>query len=115
MDASQVNQVVDKLAEKIGLAVDKVQPIAEEVVRQYAAREVFMARSLLAFSVLCITAAVMGAYSLCTMDDKESSEGKIVASIMAVMVGGFAFVGCIIVSSIKYGNAIAPLASILGL
>ncbi len=35
MDASQVNEVVDKLAEKVGIAADKLQPLAEQAIREY--------------------------------------------------------------------------------
>jgi hypothetical protein len=34
MDESQWEGVIDKIAEKLGVAVDKIQPLAEEYVRQ---------------------------------------------------------------------------------
>ena len=38
MDAQQVGEVVDKLADKIGIAAEKIQPIAEETVRQVSCK-----------------------------------------------------------------------------
>ncbi|KKN89678.1 hypothetical protein LCGC14_0235240 [marine sediment metagenome] len=35
MDANQVNDVIDKLADKMGMAADKVQPLAERVVSEF--------------------------------------------------------------------------------
>lgn len=37
MDPNVVNQVVDKLAEKIGIAADKLAPVATEAIRQVSA------------------------------------------------------------------------------
>ena len=34
MDTNSVNQIIDKLAEKLGIAVEKVTPLAEEYIRQ---------------------------------------------------------------------------------
>ena len=39
MDKSDVNAVVDNLAERIGVAAEAVKPIAEETVRQFVAKE----------------------------------------------------------------------------
>lgn len=35
MDANDVNQVVDKVAEKLGMAVEKVAPLCEQVIREF--------------------------------------------------------------------------------
>ncbi len=38
MEAGQVGEIVDKLAEKIGVAADSLVPVAEEAMRQVVAR-----------------------------------------------------------------------------
>ena len=44
MNKEDVNGVIDKIAEKLGVAADKVKPLAEEVVKQYSAEQRIWAR-----------------------------------------------------------------------
>jgi len=56
MDAGQVGNAVDKLAEKLGVAVDKIVPIAVETVRQVSNRGLAKA---ICFAAPCFLATIV--------------------------------------------------------
>ena len=61
MDSNAINEVLDKAAEKLGLAVEQLQPLAETVIREFAAKSVVGAvvsgiLALLAIVAVCICA-----------------------------------------------------------
>jgi len=55
--AEQVNTVIDKLAEKLGIAVEQVKPLAETVIREYQLQSI-------AGAVACGILVVIGLLTL---------------------------------------------------
>lgn len=51
-----VNNIIEKLAEKIGCAVEKVEPLATKTVGQYIGREVFYAKMHVGYSLITLVA-----------------------------------------------------------
>ena len=58
MDAEQVGKVIDKIAEKAGVAVEAIQPLAEEIVREVQVRGICW---VVIGVVLCISAVAIWA------------------------------------------------------
>ena len=95
--------IIEKLAEKIGVAVEALQPVAEEVVRQY----VLKSWTYCGLGVFLILAAV-GLFGLaCRLEDD--------LFVVPVFLGAAAFVTGGIVVGVNLGRAIAPYPSLLGL
>ena len=106
---------VDKLAEKLGVAVEKLQPLAEETIRQYVARET-------AYAIIGGFFAFVGFFFLfcaCPYFVKKVTETKEEAyGSLAVGCGIFGVVGIIggLVEGISaLGNVLAPIPGLLGL
>ena len=74
--ANQINEVIDKIADKAGLAVDQVKPLAEQVVREYATMEYATAwffAALAVVAVILMIGAVIGIRSICRNQNKRDS------------------------------------------
>lgn len=105
MDATQLTDVVDKLAEKVGVATVKIQPVAEEVLKQYVRRE--WATMLIGLAI-----ALLGLWC------KTFSEIKADEDERAFVYGIFAVVLLLIGAAVGIEallHLIAPLPAILGL
>lgn len=115
MDPNSVNQIVNNLADKIGVAVEKMQPLAEEVVRQYTARcgTMFFATLFCALlSALMLSACLI---HLRRCDDRCQVDGLEVASCAGMLVFGVLSFG-FIMSALAYLSAwVSPIPSLLGL
>ena len=124
MNAVDVSAVVDKLAEKLGVAVEQVQPLAEEVVRQYVVREwafaIGCAILWIALLGLCAIAAQTGLRN----GHKEAARDANYTSdetswyILAAASGIVALIATAICAGhVVYfvSHALAPLPSLLGL
>lgn len=109
--------VIDKMAEKIGIAVEKLQPLAEETIRQYIARETAFAICGgiavlfgLFLGLVCIKSAIKVGEDLSSKGDKY---------IPLVVISGIASLIFVIVGMVEgiagLGNALAPLPGLLGL
>lgn len=119
MDAATVETLVDKLAEKIGCAVEQVQPIAQQTLEQYVARETFIA-------IVCSVAAAIGVCSIIVaairaiacrdLNSRGEWPGPRVAVVMIFGFSGFIMTLIGTIEGVKaYARAIAPLPSLLGL
>ena len=111
MEAGQVSEVVDKLAEKIGVAAEQLAPIAEETVRQVSIRGIAYA----GLGVLgLLVATVLAKMAICVVSKMDDGEVKvIVIAIVLVaicLVLGFSIAG--IVSGIS--QWLAPIPYLLG-
>ena len=111
MNATEMSEVVDKLADKIGVVAEKIAPIAEEVVRQYELR-------YWVYTGLCAIVALLGAalITLSFVSITKTQEDKVLDSAGIGAVLGF--VVCVVslaVGSIQLATALSPLPSILGL
>ena len=115
MNANEVGQIVDKLAEKMGVAVEKIQPLAEEIVRQYQARA--LAQVVICGLIACAL-CVVGAALLRKGNAYQEKHGgdngafDLFVAATASFVVACVPVGSAIASVMHY---IAPLPSILGL
>ena len=114
MNGSEMTEVVDRLAEKVGVAVDKLAPFAEEVVRQYQFRSFVLAGVGLFGCAIVACAGVLLIRRGVMQRERENydaastlSNSGIVCCIAAVIGLGLA--------AVKLGDALAPLPALLGL
>lgn len=108
------DEVVDKIAERLGMAVQEIQPLAEEVVRQYQVRA-------LVFSVGAGIATLFFLWVHLHADKRLKEDIKLqggtsdspwgVVSIMAMIPICLFFYAAVI----HLGKYLAPLPSLLGL
>lgn len=112
MNAEQdLTLIVDKLAEKLGVAVEKLTPMANVVIEQYVKREFVWGLCCIGFSCLSIVLAVV-AWKLAPKDDEDARQ--ILRAVSLVI--------CLIIAAILLGEAadhfghwMAPLPSLLKL
>lgn len=118
MDATQINEVVDKLAEKIGVAADALKPIALETVRQVQLRGLVFA----GITVLCTVVMVASllrltrqAVAIPLRDTGYDPNGGRTAAIVATTAGVLVatLIG-FIVTAVFLGQYIAPIPYLLG-
>ena len=126
MEAEQMGKVVNAVAEKVGLAVEKIQPLAEEVVRQYQMREACLA---VVFGVLflggvfaLIKYVAWAKRAIAVEEEEEKAKGKEVelgVYGVALLLGVLIFVATCLPAAIlgtkAVLRAVAPLPSLLGL
>ena len=103
MEASEVSQVVDKLAEKIGVAADKLAPLGAEAVRQVSM--VGLVQTIV-FGVACAACMVVGSGALAAYEANED------VAVFYEVVGGVSVVmGLLLLMPLYYGLSrwLAPI------
>ena len=85
MDANSLNQVVDKVAEKLGIAVEKAAPIAEQVVKEYAARAEVGAVACAVVGIVGFLMLIAGLVVLSWSVSKDNPLGSCLAFASALM------------------------------
>ncbi len=119
MDAEQVNQVVEKLAEKVGVAAEKLQPLGEQVIREYQAEQVVMViafGAMLLAGLALMAQCVFRAPRLCaagtatTRYTPEETKAHVAAAISIVLgcIGMLLGVAGVIQGVVHMGRACAP-------
>ncbi len=110
MEASQVTEVVDKLAEKIGRAAESLALIAEEAVRQVSVRGL----TYVGLGVLgLVAAAALAQLTVRTLPELDEADKPPVAVCgigLAITALGFAVAG--IITGIS--QWLAPIPYLLG-
>jgi len=109
MTGDEMEKVIDKIAEKAGVAVEKIQPIAEEVVRQVQDRALFLGCGCAVIAFIFLLFIVLS-FVFCR--DKDGGIPDNIAPAIAIM-GLFFAIFCI-ATMVNFSDYIAPLASILG-
>ena len=114
MDGSELNTVVDKVAEKIGMAAEKLAPIAEEVVRQVQARELFQgivfAAGFILFAGYALHCARHARAEFAACQDIEKCAGWVIPAIASAFLALFSVPPAII----SFSRYLAPLPYLLG-
>lgn len=110
MNSDDVNKVIDKLADKLGVAVEQVEPLAEQVVSQYVLRSTFWGIGSL---IIAISFLVVGVV-MCHRTLKDNPHETEVAAAWAIIMSVIALIPLALAFQ-NLGNAIAPLPSMLGL
>lgn len=108
MKADEINKVIDKLAEKIGVAVEKVEPIAQEVIEQVQSRALLQGFSCIALIVFFMVIIFLVNYM--KDNDEKYEEARLGLTSVATVI-------ILIISMVaigKFSTYIAPLAYILG-
>lgn len=114
MEPNVVNQVVDKLAEKIGIAAEKLAPVAEEAIRQVS--HLGIANTILGFLCLCATAILCRtAWRSCKCVDRHS-EAECAVGLGAICAIAAMVLCCIGIVTVNIGLSqwLAPLPHLLG-
>jgi len=116
------SETVDKLAEKIGLAAEKLQPLAEETLRQFQMRAglwftITGLAAFLCFSGLtyCVWLGVRGSgrdECGCRLHPDGPDDDVLVFAAASLFVFGGVTAG---IALINLGHYLAPLPSMLGL
>ncbi len=114
MNTNDVSFIIDKLSATLSGAVDKAQPLAQEIVHQYA-----LGRTALAIG-FGIFGAILGmiAYNLWwsgmkMADEHECSESQ-ASRFVPAFVLGFGSIICICVSIVSACEAMSPITSLMG-
>lgn len=111
MDATQISQVVDKLAEKIGVSVEQLRPIAEETISQVSMRGWSLFIAFIVGTLFMLLAVIV----FCMLFRKTEDDDAAVLLGLGIV---FSFVGCIVffcMAIYNLGHWVAPLPSIMGL
>ena len=113
MESVNVETLVDKLVEKIGLAVNKLQPITEEVLRQYQMEHIFLT---IVGAIILLTGIGTGLLLIKKGKALDDNDGE---GIGLYIVGGLSIFFGLFVGLPVFINGlacyIAPLPNILGL
>ncbi len=120
MESGELGEVVDKLANKIGLAAEKLQPLAEETVRQYANWGI--AQVCLGVCTLGVTILLLYASSRLfiaghkpEVRDKGVTDDYESLSVVAFLAAMGAALTALILISMGIKAWVAPIAGILGM
>jgi len=114
MTGIELEGVVDKLADKLGVAVNELKPVAQEVLDQYIMRAKVCSiiwAILLAGSIICVT--VITKFVLKKWDGFGEGE-ECLSCICLVCIAIFIIIAILMVSS-NINEMVAPLPSILDL
>ena len=127
MTTNEIGNVIGMVCDKVGLAVDKVQPLAEEVVRQYSQKERLYAVECGIFAVLFFFGSIMGLIMVFLSSKDTTEEGQFgwltteEGQFWLLMFGIVTAIICFLLSCAiadmgftHYGNAIAPLCGLIG-
>jgi len=107
---SNVTEVIDKLAEKVGIAATKLTPVAEEILRQVSARGMAY--------IICGGAVFLLGLGFWVASIMFSRRGEIDDGGPAICYGSVGFLACIAGLALLVeglSQHIAPLPHILGL
>lgn len=110
---NELSEVVDKLAEKIGVAGTKLQPIAEECLKQYGDRALLWAVASL--GLVFVVGVVVIALMFRTRQIEYDDDDRHLVQALIIFGGTALWAGLLMAAVVNLGHAIAPLPSILGL
>jgi hypothetical protein len=113
MNTNEIKAVVDMVSDKISGGIQAVQPLAEEVVRQYQARELLQGVGGAIGFVISIVVAFAG-LALCVKSWEEDWDGCFVMGGFGVVLGIICSVVFLIVAFGSFGNYVAPLCGLIG-
>ncbi len=114
IDTEAVNRIVDKVSEKIGVAVETIKPLALETIHQVVLRaEVWLSLSITGF-VLSLAVCLVTAWKCNQLPPKSCSDDY--AGYVIIIIASLVFaVSSFIAIVVNAGVAVAPLPSILGI
>jgi hypothetical protein len=108
MTTNEIGTVIGMVCDKVGLAVNQVQPLAEEVVRQYQARAMAW---LIVCSTVIVTAVIVLRVSVRKISVAKEPE---VADILAAIFAGTALLIASVAFCANIGDYFAPLCGLIG-
>jgi len=111
-NAAQINEVIDKVADKIGVAADQVQPLAETVVREYALEQWTHAWFNLGACVLLVLIMYVGTHRVSRYvreHPEDNCPGTAFPTCFAIcVVGGIGLFGFALAVMNSVSNAVSP-------
>jgi hypothetical protein len=109
MTTNEIGTVIGMVCDKVGLAVDKVQPLAEEVVRQYQARA-------MAWMIVCATLFVIGIPLIifCLKRVSNHEDGGEVQDILTAVIAVAVLLNAGVAFCANIGDYFAPLCGLIG-
>ena len=109
MDANTINQVIDKVAEKAGIAAEQIAPLAEEVVRQFQLKSIVGGLLSLGAAIIIGLIAHSSVKKLLVKAEKSSEDWYGFAG-MWITIGACILVGFFMIQAvIDAYYAVAPL------
>ena len=109
IDTNQIGHVMDRLGNGVNSIVESAKPLAIEIIRQYALREYVYSGLCFLFAIFL---GVMAHIAYKSADKDASSDDNSVCYIAM----GFLFIAmcvALVFCVISFGNAVAPIPSIL--
>jgi uncharacterized membrane protein (DUF485 family) len=113
MNTNEIKAVVDMVSDKISGGIQAVQPLAEEVVRQYQARELLQGVGSSIGFVISIVVAFAG-LALSVKSAEKNCEVGVVIGGFGVVLGIICSVVFVIAAFASFGNYVAPLCGLIG-
>jgi len=102
MDAAQVNTVIDKLADKLGVAADKLRPLGEQAIREFQRQAVAGAVTdgllLVGFGLalaLCARTLLRNVATACD-EDEQASPPAVVRCVVSAILGMISAIGLLV-------------------
>ncbi len=110
MNTNEIQAVIDMIGNKVAGGVKAAQPLAEELVRQYQARALFLLVGGVFAVVVALILAVL-AHRACASDNEEAAANFVVFAYVCALACGVFGIAAI---TINGGNYFAPLCGLLG-
>ena len=114
----KLTELVDNLADKLGVATEKLQPLAKEGLDQYIMRETMFTIALFAVALISILGIYFGFHIAKNAPQTENCgdvSGILVFGVAMCVISIIGFGVGLINGLCHLGNALAPLPSLLGL
>ena len=108
MDANSINQVIEKLAEKAGVARDQVAPLAQQCVVEFARQQTCYAIATAVLGLVLLAATIWGAYKSWQLRDAIVKIDAELPTFGLLFMLAVAIVGAFAGSVHFAGNACAP-------
>jgi len=114
MDPNAINTVVDNLATKIGIAADRIQPIADTMVQEAARSHMFVGFACVAVWVIvvCILSAILF-FTFKGTDADSEDDVRTVVCVCSFIVFLIATIACSINAVSSFATALRPVTTVV--
>ena len=111
MDPNSINQVIDKVAEKVGVAAAEFQPLGEQIVREYALARwmeasMFVVVAVLVFATGCTLAVWLR--RIANASDPRIREDRLLVSGTPFLFGSLGAIGMLAAGFYCASQALSP-------
>lgn len=110
MDSTQINDIVDKLADKIGIAAESIAPIAQEMVREISAH----GAAQVAMGVIVLLGFTLASFGFYKLLGKAKTDEAMFGSVCGMIIcGGYGLIAGMLDISNGISQLTAPTVYLL--